>query len=163
MSKTDQILLKMQTAQSLRWHDPALAELVARSAIEDARALGVVSATLLANNLARCLRAALRSALRAEDDPAIPRLYALLSQGGETTFACHLTMIRHALATNKIPRALELAEAVAALYPDEPQAWSMLAEAAQAAGNEARAEQAELQLRVLGLVPGFRAPTWEKA
>ena len=38
--KTDQILQKMQTAQNLRWGDPELAEVFARSALEDAQALG---------------------------------------------------------------------------------------------------------------------------
>jgi hypothetical protein len=72
-------------------------------------------------------------------------------------------MIRYALATGQIPRALTLGEAVAALYPDEPQAWSILAEVARAAGNDARAGEADFQLGVLGLGPGFRAPVWEKA
>ena len=198
MSKTEQIAWKMQTAQCLRWRDPELAATFARSAVEDAQALGVVSsslhfqladilddlgnhaqafreatealrldpfhpdATMLANALAWRLRAALRSALRAVDDPAIPRLYALLAQRGETTFACHVTMIRYLLATGQTPRALGLAEAVAELYSDEPQAWSMLAEAARAAGNEPRAEEAQAQIGLLTLVPGFRAPVWQK-
>src|SRR5215469_11378449 len=166
MSKIDQIAIKMQTAQKLRWKEPELAEMFARSAVEDAEALGLVSAslhyqlaeilkrlgnhaqafrevkealrldpfhpgaTLVADELARYLRAALRSPWRAVDDPAIPRLYSLLSQGGEATLSCHLTMIRHAIATGQLPRALELAEAVVTLYSDEAQAWSMLAEVA---------------------------------
>src|SRR5215475_74513 len=110
MSDMDQIAVKMRTAQKLRWREPELAEMFARSAVEDAEALGLSSASLhyefaeilrnlgdhaqafrevkealrldpfhpaatfLADELARCLRAALRSALRAVDDPAIPRL-----------------------------------------------------------------------------------------
>lgn len=42
----DQILLKMQTAQNLRFEDAQLAELFARSALEEAQALGYVSASL---------------------------------------------------------------------------------------------------------------------
>ena len=44
--KTEQILQKMQAAQNLRWGDPELAEVFARSALEDAQALGCVSASL---------------------------------------------------------------------------------------------------------------------
>ncbi len=199
MSKLDQILLKMQTAQSLRWEDAQLAEVFARSALEEAQALGCASASLhyqladllddlgkhaqafrevkvalhldpfhtgatrLARNLARRLRGALRSGLRAVDDPAIPRLYALLAQGGETTLSCHVTMIRFSVATGQIARAFTLAEAVVALYPAEAQAWSMLAEVARAAGVDARAAEAELQLCALGLASGFRPPTGVKA
>jgi Flp pilus assembly protein TadD len=199
MGTLDQIQLKMQTAASLRWQDPDLAQVFARSALEDAQALGYLSASLhfqvadllddvgnhaqafkevtealrldpfhpgammLAANLARRLRAALRSGLRAVDDPAIPRLYALLADGGETTFSCHVTMIRYAIATGQLERAVSLAEAVATLYPEEAQAWSILAEATRAAGNEERAGQAEFHLGVLGLRPGLPPPRWEKA
>ena len=43
---TDQILQKMKTAEQLRFQDPELAEVFARSALEDAQALGCVSASL---------------------------------------------------------------------------------------------------------------------
>ena len=46
MKELDQILLKMQTAQNLRWEDPELAEVFARSALEEVQALGYVSASL---------------------------------------------------------------------------------------------------------------------
>jgi len=170
MVKIEQILLKMQTAQSLRWQDPELAQVFARSALEDAQVTEALrldpfhpGGTMLSANLARRLRAALRSGLRAVDDPAIPRLYSLLAEGGETTFSCHVTMIRYAIVTGQTGRAVTLAEAVVTLYPEESQAWSILAEAARAAGNELRAGEAEFHLGVLDLRPGFRAPRWEKA
>lgn len=74
-----------------------------------------------------------------------------------------MTMIRYAIATGQTGRAVTLAEAVVTLYPEESQAWSILAEAARAAGNELRAGEAEFHLGVLDLRPGFRAPRWEKA
>lgn len=196
---TDQILQKMQTAQKLRYRDAELAEVFARSALEDAQALGCASASLhflladilddlrkdlqafaevtealrldplhlrardLAGRLATRLRLSLRSALRSADDPAIPRMYEVLARGGETTFACHLTMIRHALATGRIDRASSLAEAVVALYPREEKAWMTLAEVSRAAGNEARACEAEFQLGVLGLSPVLPGAVWVKA
>jgi hypothetical protein len=197
--KTDQILQKMQTAQNLRWQDAELAEVFARSALEDAQALGCVSASLhflladilddqqkdlqgftevteavrldpfhpgareLAGNIAKRLRTSLRSALRSADDPAIPRMYTVLAREGETTLACHLTMIRYALATGDIERASSVAEAVVALYPGEEKAWTALAEASRAAGNETRASEAEFQLGVLGLSPVLPGPDWAKA
>lgn len=196
---TDEILQKMQTAEDLRFKDAELAEVFARSALEDAQKLGCVSASLhflladilddqgkdlqgfteatealrldpfhlrardLAGTIARRLRFSLRSALRSADDPAIPRMYEVLARGGETTFACHLTMIRHALATGRIERASSLGEAVVALYPGEEKAWMTLAEVARAAGNEARAREAEFQLGVLGLSPVLPGSIWVKA
>jgi hypothetical protein len=197
--KTDQILQKMKTAQDLRYQDAELAEVFARSALEDAQALGCVTAALhflladilddqgkdlqgftevtealrldpfhpgardLAATIARRLRLALRSALRSADDPAIPRMYTVLSRGGETTLGCHLTMIRYALVTGEIDRATSLAEAVVALYPGEERAWTALAEVSRAAGNEARASEAEFQVGVLGLAPVPPGPIWAKA
>jgi len=71
MVKIEQILLKMQTAQSLRWQDPELAQVFARSALEDAQVTEALrldpfhpGATMLSANLARRLRAALRSGRR---------------------------------------------------------------------------------------------------
>ena len=197
--KTEQILQKMQTAQNLRWGDPELAEVFARSALEDAQALGCVSASLhflladilddqrkdlqgftevtealrldpfyprareLAGSIAGRLRSSLQSAMRSADDPAIPRMYAVLARSGETTLACHLTMIRYALATGEIDRASSLAEAVVALYPGEAKAWTALAEVSRAAGNEARASEADFQVGVLGLAPVAPGPVWAKA
>ena len=196
---TDQILQKMKTAEQLRFQDPELAEVFARSALEDAQALGCVSASLhflladilddqgkdlqgftevtealrldpfhprardLADTIAKRLRFSLRSALRSADDPAIPRMYTVLARSGETTLACHLTMIRYALATGEVERAASVAEAVVALYPGEAQAWTALAEVSRAAGNEARASEAEFQLGVLGLAPVAPGPIWAKA
>jgi tetratricopeptide (TPR) repeat protein len=187
MSSRDEILLKMQSAQNLRWEDPEVAEVFARSALEDAKALGCASAAIhflladilddlgkhsqaftevrealrldpfrpeavkLQELLARKLRASLNSALRHADDPAIPQLYALLGNGGETTLSCHLTMIRHALATGQTDRASALAEAVVSLYPLEARGWRVLADVARLAGNEARASEAEFELGILGL------------
>ncbi|HEY2436085.1 MAG TPA: hypothetical protein VGH93_02825 [Solirubrobacteraceae bacterium] len=46
MSKTDDILLKVQAAQTLCSEDPERAEVCLRSALRDAEALGQSSATL---------------------------------------------------------------------------------------------------------------------
>ncbi len=78
-------------------------------------------------------------------DPDTERYYALLLRIGEADVAAHLVAARHLLAVGRAPEALRVLDALTVLSPSCASAWSLLAEAAAAIGDSARAHRARVE------------------
>lgn len=85
--------------------------------------------------IARRARAVLADPRRDLDATDTPRLYELLLDLDEADAGTHLAMARHFAFAGRLPRALELLEAIVVLAPSE-EAWQELATTASRAGRQ---------------------------
>ncbi len=63
------------------------------------------------------LRNVLTQPARQVDDPSTPRIYAKLTNAGETDVGCHLAQARFLVAQHEVERAMELVMAVTLVAP----------------------------------------------
>lgn len=99
--------------------------------------------------VANACRDALEQASHDADSDVPQRVYAALSDAGETDARCHVALARHQLATGRVGEARALLDAVTLLEPARADAWALLAEVARAEGDASSAE--ELAARAAGL------------
>ncbi|MBS2031754.1 MAG: tetratricopeptide repeat protein [Deltaproteobacteria bacterium] len=96
------------------------------------------------------IRSMLSDVTRAPDDPTTPSLYELLLERGEADVDAHLAMARFYKHAGHHADALRVLSALTTLYPRAVEAWVAIEEAARAAGNSHLAEEAAIQVKLLG-------------
>jgi hypothetical protein len=79
-------------------------------------------------------------------DPSIPRVYALLQRAGGASVPCHLVMVRHLAAINRLEDAARLATAVTLTDDWSTDAWRARAQVAAARGRHLEAAECHAEL-----------------
>lgn len=93
------------------------------------------------------IRGALIAPDREAADPAIERLHGLLLNAGKADAECHLALVRHYVATDRLDAAFKLVDALSEVFPTCAEAWAAKMTIARSLGREDVARQCEVGRR----------------
>lgn len=108
------------------------------------------------------LRAVVTNPAREAADPTIERVYRLLLNEGKADNDCHLRLVEHYAATDRLDEAYKLADALVELAPTCAGGWAMRMTVARRLGREDIAREADVAHRKAAALPVVR-PNMAKA